>query len=136
MQSTQSLEISKQQLQSLKVDASFLPFFAEVSNCSGKKLSAILVRLTEQGTQIICIGRNGIQGVKKCTEKCKWCKKQMQRIIKPSQKVNECICKHAEANLFGKLTKEQTKRSGEKWVIILPFSPCMVCAKTVDREEN
>lgn len=53
----------------------------------------------------------------------------MQRIIKPSQKVNECICKHAEANLFGKLTKEQTKRSGEKWVIILPFSPCMACAK-------
>jgi deoxycytidylate deaminase len=137
MQSTESLEFTKQQLQSLKVDASFLPFFAEGSNCSRKKVSAILVRMTEQGTQIICTGHSGISGVKKCIEKCKWCRQQTRKTLKPFQQMNNCICEHAEASLFGKLTEEQAKKSEERWAIILPFSPCIECANLlVERKIN
>lgn len=95
------------------------------SNCITRQIGAILV----QGKQIISTGYNGTpQGIKNCNEG--GCSRCAERTIETSgQKLDYCVCSHAEENAIVQGALHGIKTEGA--TLYTTFTPCTTCAKMI-----
>jgi dCMP deaminase len=99
------------------------------SNCLSRQVGCVIVKENRQ----IATGYNGTPtGITNCFEGgCPRCLDRYKGLIKSGEKLERCLCTHAEANaimqcaLFGigSTTKESTLYS--------TYSPCLECSKMV-----
>lgn len=96
---------------------------ARRGNCSRRKVAALIV----YDKRIISTGYNGTpRGIKNCYEGgCPRC----DTIVKSGEKLEECICAHAEENAIVQAAYHGISvRDG---ALYCTNSPCLMCAKMI-----
>lgn len=98
---------------------------SKMSSCLSKQVGAILVR----DNMIISTGYNGTpKGVLNCNEGgCKRCLDRKNNIISEGEKLNDCICLHAEENCI--IQAAYNGISTKDSILYCTHEPCSECLK-------
>lgn len=100
---------------------------ASRSNCLSTGKGAIIVR----DKQIISTGYSGTpRGIANCFEGgCKRCEESKQGLIRSGEKLDLCICSHAEENAIVQAAHHGVSTAGA--TMYTTFYPCSLCAKMI-----
>ncbi|MBN2368738.1 dCMP deaminase family protein [Candidatus Woesearchaeota archaeon] len=100
---------------------------ASRSNCLSRHVGAVIVK----DKMIVSTGYNGTpRGIKNCDEGgCKRCSDRKEGKIKSGEKLDECVCVHAEENAL--LQAAYNGVSVKNAVIYTSLCPCRYCTKHI-----
>lgn len=100
---------------------------ASRSSCSSRQAGAVIVK----DKMIISTGYNGTpRGIRNCDEGgCKRCEAKKRGEIKSGEKLDECVCVHAEENAL--LQAAYNGVSVKGGVLYTSLCPCSYCSKHI-----
>ena len=100
---------------------------ASRSNCLSRHVGAIVVK----DKMIVSTGYNGTpRGIKNCDEGgCKRCNDRKEGKIKSGEKLDECVCVHAEENALLQAAYNGVSVKGS--TLYTSFCPCRYCTKHI-----
>ncbi len=100
---------------------------ASRSNCSSRQVGAVIVK----DKMIISTGYNGTpRGIKNCDEGgCKRCGDKKQGKINSGEKLDECVCVHAEENALLQAAYNGVSIKGG--AMYTSLCPCRFCTKHI-----
>lgn len=98
---------------------------ASRNKCLTRNVAAILVK----DDMIISTGYNGTpKGWKNCTDGgCFRCQERMDGLLKSGEKLDECLCVHAEANAIAQAAWHGIATAGS--ILYVSAEPCLSCRK-------
>jgi dCMP deaminase len=100
---------------------------ASRSNCSSRHVGAVIVK----EKMIVSTGYNGTpRGIKNCDEGgCKRCEDKKNGIIKSGERLDECVCVHAEENAILQAAYHGVHVNGS--TLYTSLCPCRFCTKHI-----
>ena len=97
------------------------------SNCITRQVGSVIVKDNRQ----IATGYNGTpSGVKNCIDGgCSRCESRMNGTIKSGEKLDRCLCTHAEANAIMQCALFGNGTSTNGTTLYSTYIPCLECSK-------
>jgi dCMP deaminase len=97
------------------------------SNCLTRHIGAIIVKDNRQ----IATGYNGTpSGIKNCFEGgCQRCLARIKGKVKSGERLDRCLCTHAEANAIMQCALFGNAGSTKGATLYSTFAPCLECSK-------